>query len=175
MRATAKEPPARLLRRLVDEGSLEVGQDGALRARRDEGGTHSLDVHVGALPVPPVRPVDRDHREDAIRAHEGAVAQRNHAGRERRVILRGVWGEHMFDFSSAGYGRTLTEDLPRDLDAVSLHVLGSRYLHDRVLTDQRPGEEAAHRVEWLGALTCSAQDQSALESCEEHGGIVLRG
>jgi hypothetical protein len=104
MRATAKEPPARLLRRLVDEGSLEVGQDGALRARRDEGGTHSLDVHVGALPVPPVRPVDRDHREDAIRAHEGAVAQRNHAGRERRVILRGVWGEHMFDFSSAGRG-----------------------------------------------------------------------
>ena len=40
---------------------------------------------------------------------------------------------------------------------------------------QRRGEEALHRVEWLGALVCSAQDKGALESCEEYGGIVLCG
>src|SRR3954449_8176234 len=38
---------------------------------------------------------------------------------------------------------------------------------------QRRGEEALHRVEWLGALVCSAQDEGALESCEQYGGIVL--
>jgi hypothetical protein len=40
---------------------------------------------------------------------------------------------------------------------------------------QRRAEEALHGVEWLGALVCSAQDQGALESCEEYGGIVLCG
>jgi uncharacterized Fe-S cluster protein YjdI len=40
---------------------------------------------------------------------------------------------------------------------------------------QRRGDEALHRVEWLGASVCSAQDEGALESCEEYGGIVLRG
>jgi hypothetical protein len=37
--------------------------------------------------VPPVRRVDRNHREDAIRPHVGPVAQCNHAGREGRGIL----------------------------------------------------------------------------------------
>ena len=36
-------------------------------------------------------------------------------------------------------------------------------------------EEALHRVEWLGALVCSAQDKGALESREEYGGVVLCG
>jgi hypothetical protein len=40
---------------------------------------------------------------------------------------------------------------------------------------QPPGEEALHRVEWLGALVCSAQDKGALECREEYGGIVLCG
>ena len=40
---------------------------------------------------------------------------------------------------------------------------------------QRRGEEALHRVEWLGALACAAQDKGALEGCEEYGGIVLCG
>jgi hypothetical protein len=40
---------------------------------------------------------------------------------------------------------------------------------------QRGGEEALHRVEWLGALVGSAQDKGALESCEEYGGVVLCG
>jgi hypothetical protein len=40
---------------------------------------------------------------------------------------------------------------------------------------QRRGEEALHRVEWLDALVCSAQDEGALESCEQYGGIVLCG
>ena len=38
---------------------------------------------------------------------------------------------------------------------------------------QRRGEEALHRVEWLGVLVCSAQDEGALESCKEYGGVVL--
>ena len=40
---------------------------------------------------------------------------------------------------------------------------------------QRRGEEALHRVEWLGALVCPAQDEGALERCEQYGGIVLCG
>src|ERR1700750_615268 len=36
---------------------------------------------------------------------------------------------------------------------------------------QRCGEKPLDRVEWLGALACSAQDQRALESGEEDRGI----
>jgi hypothetical protein len=100
MRATAKQPPARLLGRLFHEGSLEVGEDRALRARSDEWARQVLDVHVGTLPVPSFRTVDRDDGEDAIRAHVGAVAQSNHSGRERRAILCGIYGEHVFDSST---------------------------------------------------------------------------
>ena len=40
---------------------------------------------------------------------------------------------------------------------------------------QRRREGALHRVESLGALVCSARDEGALESCEEHAGVVLCG
>jgi hypothetical protein len=40
---------------------------------------------------------------------------------------------------------------------------------------QRRGEEALHRVQWRGALVCPAQDEGALERCEQYGGIVLCG
>jgi hypothetical protein len=62
-------------------------------------------VHIGTLPVPSFRTVDRDDGVDAVRAHVGAVAQCNHPGRERRVALRGLYGEHVFDSSSARSGR----------------------------------------------------------------------
>ena len=92
MRAAAKQPPARLLGRLFDEGSTEVGEDRPLGTRRDERACQPLDVHVGALAVASLRTIDRDHREDAICAHVGTVAQSDHPGVVRI--------EHMFDSSS---------------------------------------------------------------------------
>jgi hypothetical protein len=70
-------------------------------------------VHIGTLPVPSFRTVDRDDGVDAIRAHVGAVAQSNHPGRERRVALRGVYREHVFDSSSLQWAPRLRPHLRR--------------------------------------------------------------
>jgi hypothetical protein len=46
MRAAAKQPPARRLGRVFDEGLLEVGENRALGARRNERSRQLLDVGI---------------------------------------------------------------------------------------------------------------------------------
>jgi hypothetical protein len=88
--AAAEYAPAPRQAGDLGQRGLEVGQDGALRARGHHRLGQALDVHVGPPPVAAV--LDRDQRVDPVGAYVLAVAQRDHpvAGLGHRVQATGA-------------------------------------------------------------------------------------